>query len=119
MRFHFVKVSRAKDKHYAKYPKRGIFCFMPHHPEPHESIFNQPTRHVGLTNWPLPLSERLDLMVDMAYRLGEELEPNPSRTEVVQALVADFSGSPDDIVAMLRNYRMKTVGDLYLPGSES
>jgi hypothetical protein len=70
----------------------------------------------GAVAWPIPIEEKLDMLLRSAEEAGERT----SRKEVVAALIATFEGDGEELSLLLRRYRRITVRDLLdVPKSEN
>ena len=72
-----------------------------------------PERSLGLS-LPLPISARIDLLVELAEGAGERT----SRKEVVAACILGAPDGPSELVRWLRIYRSSRADSVYTSGSE-
>ena len=71
-----------------------------------------PECSVGLS-LPVPISARIDLLVELAERAGERT----SRKEIVAASILGAPDGADELVSVLRLYRRSPADSVYTSGS--
>jgi hypothetical protein len=65
--------------------------------------------------WPFPLEERLKQLVS---KVEDQAGENTTKTEVVSALILAAPEDGDELAGLLRRYRLASVGDAMVGGSD-
>ena len=77
-----------------------------------ELLFVAP-RRIGI-DLPIPLSRRLDDLVDLAERARERT----NRQELIASLILTTPATPKDLLRLLTSYRTATIRDTIIPGHD-